>query len=183
MNDSLVTNYLLAEQQVQCIAIDGGNRKWFGTANSGAYLMNETGTKELLHFTVENSPLPSDNILSISVEPKSGEVFFVTAKGVVSYRGDATEAGNSFGEVYVFPNPVRPDYQGVVTIAGLAADVNVKITDIAGNIVYETTANGGQATWDGNNFSGRRVATGIYLVFCSNDDGSETFVTKLLFVN
>ncbi len=183
LNDSLVTNYLLNEQIVQCITIDGGNRKWFGTANSGAYLMNDNGTKELLHFTTENSPLPSNNVLSISIEPITGEVFFVTSTGVVSYRGDATEADNQFGNVYVFPNPVRHDYNGTITITGLAADVNVKITDVAGNIVYETTANGGQATWDGNNFSGRRVATGVYLVFCSNDDGSETFVTKLLFIN
>lgn len=183
LNDSLTTNYLLKSEKILSIEIDGGNRKWFGTENSGVYLMNSSGTVELLHFNTENSPLPSNKIISISVEPKTGEVFFVTAKGVVSYRADAIDADNVFENVYVFPNPVRPDYTGVITITGLAANVNVKITDVAANIVYETTANGGQATWDGNNFDGRRAATGIYLIFCSNDDGTETFVSKLLFVN
>ncbi|MBN2662317.1 MAG: hypothetical protein JXR68_01595 [Bacteroidales bacterium] len=183
LNDSLTTNYLLKSEKILSIEIDGGNRKWFGTENSGVYLMNSAGTVELLHFTTENSPLPSNKIISISVEPKTGEVFFVTTKGVVSYRSNAIDASNIFENVYVFPNPVRPDYTGVITITGLAANVNVKITDVAANIVYETTANGGQATWDGNNFDGRRAATGIYLVFCSNNDGTETFVSKLLFIN
>jgi len=183
LNDSLTTNYLLKSEKVTAIEIDGGNRKWFGTQNSGVYLMNSTGTVELLHFDTQNSPLPSNKIFSISVEPSTGEVFFVTAKGVVSYRGDAIEADDTFDNVYVFPNPVRNNYTGTITITGLAANVNVKITDIAGNIVYETTSNGGQATWDGYNFDGRRAATGVYLVFCSNDDGTETFVTKLLFIN
>ncbi|MBN2893249.1 MAG: T9SS type A sorting domain-containing protein [Bacteroidales bacterium] len=183
LNDSLVTNYLLGEEQVYAIAVDGGNRKWFGTANSGAYLMNETGTKELVHFNTENSPLPSNKVTSISIDSESGEVFFATPKGVVSYRGDATEASSQFEDVYVFPNPIRPDYYGTITITGLVYDTNVKITDIAGNLVYETTSNGSLATWDGNDFSGRRVHTGVYLVFCSNDDGSETIVTKLLFIN
>ncbi len=183
LSDSLTTNYLLGTEKVLSVAVDGGNRKWFGTENSGAYLTNSTGTKELLHFDSDNSPLPSDKVLSVDIEPQSGEVFFVTSKGVVSYRADATEANDKFGDVYVFPNPVRPDYTGIITITGLAENVNVKITDIEGNIVFETTANGGQATWDGKNFDGKRAATGVYLVFCSNDDGSETFITKLLFIN
>ena len=145
--------------------------------------MNETGTKELLHFDTENSPLPSNKVVSIAIEPKTGEVFFATAKGLVSYRGDAIVANNQYEDVYVFPNPVRPDYYENITITGLIYESNVKITDIAGNIVYETTSNGGQATWNGNNFSGNRVNSGVYLIFCSNNEGTETFVTKLLFIN
>lgn len=183
LNDSLTTNYLLKSEKILSLSIDGGNRKWFGTEGSGVYLMNSTGTTELLHFDTENSPLPSNQVFSISVEPTSGEVFFVTSKGVVSYRGDATVADNKFANVYAFPNPVRENYSGPITITGLAENVNVKITDVAGNIVFETNANGGQAVWDGNNFNGRRVATGVYLIFCSNSDGSETFVSKLLFIN
>lgn len=183
LNDSLVTDYLLKGEKVLSIAVDGGNRKWFGTGNSGVYLMNETGTKELLHFDTENSPLPSNKVVSISIEPSTGEVFFATTKGLVSYRGDAVVANNQYKDVYAFPNPVRPDYYGNITITGLILASNVKITDIAGNIVFETTSNGGQATWDGNDFSGNRVHTGVYLVFCSNNEGTETFVTKLLFIN
>ena len=145
--------------------------------------MNETGTKELLHFTTENSPLPSNKVISIAIEPKTGEVFFATSSGLVSYRGDAIDANEQYENVYVFPNPIRPDYLGSITITGLIYDSNVKITDITGNIVFETTSNGGQASWDGNDFSGNRVHTGVYLVFCTNDDGTETFVTKLLFIN
>ncbi len=183
LGDSLTTNYLLKGEKILSMAIDGGNRKWFGTESSGIYLLNSSGSVQLLHFDADNSPLPSNKIISIAIEPTSGEVFIITAKGVVSYRGDATIADNKFKNVYVFPNPVRPDYTGNITITGLAANVNVKITDIAGNLVYETTANGGQATWNGNNLDGIRAATGVYLVFCSNDDASETFVTKLLFIN
>ncbi len=183
LNDSLVTDYLLKKQSVLCVAIDGGNRKWFGTESAGAFLINETGTEELLHFDTENSPLPSNKIYSIAVDNLTGEVFFATDNGLVSYRGDATEANDEFQNVYVFPNPVRPDYTGLITVTGLIYQTNVKITDIAGNIVYETTSEGGQATWDGNNFDGKRVQTGVYIVFCSNDDGSKTHITKLLFIN
>lgn len=183
LNDSLVTNYLLAEEEITAIAIDGGNRKWFGTSNSGVYLMNSTGTVELQHFDVKNSALPSNKIFSIAIEPESGEVFFATSVGLVSYKSDATEAKSLFENVYAYPNPVRPEYNGIITIKGLMEKTNVKITDIAGNLVYETTSNGGLATWDGNNFNGQRVATGVYLVLCSNNDGTESFITKILFIN
>jgi flagellar hook assembly protein FlgD len=127
--------------------------------------------------------LPSNNILSIAIKHQTGEVFFVTDKGIVSYRGEATMGNTEFEDVYVFPNPVRETYDGIITITGLVDNVNVKITDISGNIVFETQALGGQAVWDGKNFSGKRVSTGVYLIFSSNDDGSKTNVTKLLFIN
>ncbi len=183
LNDSLVTNYLLAGQNVISIAIDGGNRKWFGTNGDGVYLLNEDGTEQLAHYTTDNSPLPSNIINSIAIVPQTGEVFFATANGVVSFMSDAAEAGNEFSNVYVYPNPVREDYDGPITITGLLYDTNVKITDVAGNIVYETTSNGDKAIWNGTNFDGKRVATGIYLVFCTTPDGKKTFVTKLLFIN
>ena len=114
---------------------------------------------------------------------KNGEVFFGSDYGIISYRATATESGPTFGDVYVFPNPVRPGFDGNITITGLATDVNVKITDISGNLVFETTALGGSAVWDGRNFDGERPHSGVYLVFCSNTDGSETFVTKLVFIH
>ncbi|HAF30571.1 MAG TPA: hypothetical protein DCG75_16130 [Bacteroidales bacterium] len=176
------TDFLLKTQTITTIAVDGANRKWIGTKSSGAYLVSEDGTKEINHFTEENSPLISNSINDIGINHETGEIFFATDKGLVSYRGSATMGSDEFRDVYVYPNPVREDYYGDITIRGLVSDVNVKITDISGNIVYETTAEGGQATWDGKNFSGRRVSTGVYLVFCSNEDGSKTHITKLLFI-
>ena len=97
--------------------------------------------------------------------------------------GQAITGFDDFTDVYVYPNPIRENYEGNITITGLVTNANVKITDISGNIVFETTALGGQVIWDGRNFSGDRVHTGVYLVFCTNDDGSKTYVTKLLFIH
>jgi len=174
---------LLSTEKINAIVVDGANQKWLATEKSGVFLVSADGKKELRHFTEENSPLFSNNVQTLAVNDKSGEVFFGTDKGIVSFRGQATEGGDDFGKVYVFPNPVRENYDGDITVTGLARDVNVKITDISGNIVYETTALGGQAIWNGRNFRGERVHTGVYLVLCTNDDGSKTHVTKLLFIH
>jgi len=176
------TNYLLKSEVINSIAVDGANRKWIGTESSGVYLVSKDGTEELNHFTEENSPLLSNKIYDVEINHESGEVFFATDKGLVSYRGTATMGSDEFRDVYAYPNPVRETYTGDITIRGLVSDVNVKITDISGNLVYETTAEGGQATWDGKNFDGKRPSTGVYLVFCTNDDGSKTYITKLLFI-
>lgn len=175
--------YLLETEMVTAIAIDGANRKWLGTESSGVYLMSADGSTQIQHFSTENSPIISNKILTIAIDNKSGEVFFGTDRGIVSYKGDAIEGGEDFDSVYVYPNPVRPGYSGTIAIRGLVADANVKITDVSGNIVYETQANGGQAIWNGNNFKGERAQSGVYLVFCANDDGTKTFVTKLLFMH
>ncbi|MHC1703210.1 MAG: two-component regulator propeller domain-containing protein [Tenuifilaceae bacterium] len=174
--------YLLQTETVTSIAVDGGNRKWFGTSKSGVFLQSSDGSVQILHFNMDNSPLPSNNITDIKLHPNSGEVFIATDKGVVSYRGDATEPGEKFGKVYAYPNPVKPDYNGVIVVTGLVENTTVKITDISGNLVYETKSNGGQATWDGKNLNGHRVATGVYLIFCSDSKGEQTAVSKLLFI-
>lgn len=174
--------YLLEADLVTAIAIDGANRKWFGTENSGVFLMSEDATEEILHFNQENSPLLSNTINDIAIT-QDGEVFFGTSKGLISYREQATFGQDDYSDVYAFPNPVTPDYDGDITITGLVTDVNIKITDLAGHLVYEDKALGGQAVWNGQSFSGDRVQTGVYLVFCSNDDGSKTLVTKILFIN
>ena len=173
---------LLENESITAMAIDGANRKWFGTARSGAFLMSEDGREELLHFTEENSPLLSNNIQSIAINPDNGEVYFGTPKGIISYRSGALEGLQTFENVYAYPNPVRPGYTGEIGIRGLVENANVKITDISGNIVFETTALGGQATWNGRSFSGQEVASGVYLVFLTNDDGSETAVTKIMII-
>ena len=174
--------FLLETETVTSIAIDGANRKWLGTQRSGVFLQSADGSTQLLNFTKDNSPLPSNNIQHIGLHPKTGEVFFATDKGLISYRGDATEPSSRFGKVYAFPNPVRPDYNGVITITGLIDKTIVKITDVAGNLVYETQSLGGQATWDGKNIQGNRVSTGVYLFFCADSKGEQSAVGKILFV-
>ncbi|PKQ63451.1 hypothetical protein BZG02_08720 [Labilibaculum filiforme] len=177
------TQFLLGTESVNTIAINGANQKWMGTANTGAFLISENGDEQLAHFTSENSPLPSNAVDKISVNPKTGEVFFITDKGMVSYKGEVTAGNESYNNLYVYPNPVRETYHGDVVVSGLIAESTVKITDISGNLVMEGESEGGQFIWDGRNFNGSRVHTGVYLIFCSNSDGSKSKVIKLLFIN
>ena len=174
---------LLETETVTAIAVDGANRKWLGTSNSGVYLVSETGEKEILHFTEENSPLFSNSITDLAIDQLSGEVFIGTEEGLISYQGNAIAGKDAYADVYVYPNPVRETYDGPVTITGLIENTDVKITDISGNLVYTTTSLGGQAVWDGFNLNGNRVKTGVYLVFCNDENGEETHITKLLFIN
>jgi hypothetical protein len=175
------TQYLLENETVTAIAVDGGNNKWIGTDRGGLYQFSPDGTKQLNHFTEEDSPLFSDRITSIAIT-QTGEVFVGTDKGVISYRGTATPAENS-DNVYAFPNPVKHDYSGLIAITGLTGNATVKITDINGTLVYATTAEGGQAIWDGKNFNGNKAQTGVYLVFASSSSGSDKVVTKILIIN
>ena len=174
---------LLGEQVVTAIEVDGANRKWLGTSAGGAYLVSEDGLEQVLQFNELNSPLLSDNIIDICVDGVSGEVFFGTDRGIISYTGDAMEGNSAYTNVVVYPNPVRETYTGPIAIKGLMAETSVKIQDMGGNLVFETESMGGQATWDGKNFRGERVATGVYMIFLANSDGSMTHVTKLLFIH
>lgn len=175
------TRQLLRDETITSISLDGGNRKWFGTTN-GAWLFSEDASKQFLHFTVENSPLFSNQILDIEVQDKTGEVFFATPNGIISYRGTSTVAKTDFSSVKIFPNPVRPEFNGVVAIEGLTQDANVKITDISGRLVYETDSFGGTATWNGTDYNNVKAKTGVYLVYVSKIDGSEGFVGKIIFI-
>lgn len=176
---------LLSSEDVNCIAIDGADRKWFGTT-SGIFVTSPDGTEQIERFTADNSPLFDNTILDIAIHPATGEVFIGTASGLISYKAEAT-VGNSVNrsDAYAYPNPVRPDYDGPIAIKGLAEDANVKITDVNGQLIYETTAFGGQAIWDGNDYNGRRASTGIYLVFATNTNifSPNSIVTKILFIN
>jgi hypothetical protein len=174
---------LLGEQIVTSIEVDGANRKWLGTSGGGAYLVSEDGLEQIRHFNAVNSPMLSDNIIDICVDGITGEVFFGTDKGIISYMGDAITGSSAYDHVVVFPNPVRETYHGPVAIKGLVETTTVKITDMGGNLVYETESLGGQAIWDGRNFRGERVATGVYIIFLSNSNGNLTHVTKLLFIH
>jgi sugar lactone lactonase YvrE len=174
---------LLETETVTAIAVDGANRKWLGTQSSGAYLVSENGDTELMHFTAENSPLLSNNITSLTINPKNGEIFFGTDKGLISYLGEAIGGKDSYANVYVYPNPVRETYDGPVTVTGLKENTEVKITDVSGNLVFRTKSLGGQAVWDGKNLNGNRVKTGVYLVLCNDEFGEETHISKLLFIH
>lgn len=175
--------YLLETESVKAIAVDGDNRKWIGTERAGVFLLSPDGQKQLEHFTEDNSPLLSNSITCIVISDDNGEVFFGTPKGLISYRSTATPGGPINKDVFAYPNPVRSDYSGLIAIRGLVQNASVKITDVNGQVVYETRAEGGQAIWDGRNFEGRKANTGVYMVFITDSDGSEKLVTKILFLN
>ena len=160
---------LLLNENVKAIAIDGGNRKWFGTDN-GVYVVSAALDKIDHHFRVDNSPLPDNSINDIAIDPVSGEVFIATDEGLVSYRGEATESiPGSFAELAIYPNPVPPEYTGRVGIKNLVENALVRITTLSGRLIYENRAIGGQLVWDRRDQDGRQVASGIYLVFATRD--------------
>jgi hypothetical protein len=174
-------SFLFDGEPINCIEVDPGNRKWMGTSQ-GAWLFEEAGQSLTQHFTTANSPLPSNNVEDIAINPKTGEVFIVTDKGMVSYRADASNSIAIHQEVKIFPNPVNPGYNSFVGVSGLATDVRVKITDISGKLIREIEANGGAIQWDLKDYNGVIAESGVYLFFSSTNDGSETFVGKLLIV-
>ena len=179
---------LLENERVRAIAIDGANRKWFGTSN-GVFVQSANGEEEVLRFDERNSPLISNFIRDIAINPATGEVFISTDKGLMSYRTDATDGGTIHADennVYAYPNPVRPGYDGPIAIKGLPRDARVKITDIQGKLIFESEANGGQAIWNGRDYNGRRAASGVYLVFSTSQTSFEkpdALVSKILVVN
>ncbi len=173
-------DYLLGNEQINCMAVDGGNRMWIGTANSGLYLI-EDDTITVAHFTAENSELPSNAIQSIAIMPMTGEVFVGTDNGIASYRSDASEPQEDLSNAYAFPNPVRPGYGGMISIAGLMDQTVVNIVDAGGNLVCKTRSHGGMAVWDGNLPDGQRAKSGVYTALCNEPNGGHT-VVKILFV-
>ena len=181
--------FLLATENVRTIAIDGANRKWVGSDN-GIFLLSPDGNDQIARFTEENSPLFDNTVLEIIVNQNSGEVFIGTEKGILSYQSDAIAGTNrNSSNVLVYPNPVQADYEGPIAIRGLARDANVKITDISGKLVFETQALGGQAVWDARDYTGRRVNSGVYLIFSTSDarfsglDDPDAIVAKVVVLN
>lgn len=181
IDDGEDVGYLLGNEVVNDIKIDGANRKWVAT-NNGVWLIKEDGSEVLLHYTTDNSPLPANTVNCVGIEPVTGEVFIGTTGGIVSFRSDATEANASEAAPLVFPNPVHKDYDGPITITGLYENATVKIVDVAGRVVYEMIATGGTAVWDGRNFNGERPQTGVYLIFTANEQDERSLVSKLLIV-
>ncbi|MBB1193738.1 ABC transporter substrate-binding protein [Flavobacterium sp. SOK18b] len=180
--DDNLPQELLFEQFITSIVVDGANNKWIGTADAGLFLVSPNGQETKYHFTTSNSPLPSNTINDIDINGITGEVFIATSKGMISFKGVATKANEDLSKAYVYPNPVRPDFQGTVKIAGLLDKANVKITDVGGNLVYETTSEGGTIEWDTTAFGKYKVASGVYMIFISAQDGVETTIKKVMII-
>ncbi len=173
---------LLEFENVTAIAVDDANRKWIGTSKTGVFLISSNGTEELEHFTENNSPLFSNQINDIAINHKNGEVFFATDKGIISYRSTSSQAYATYDTVLVFPNPVKEDYKGTISVTGLMYNSFCKIVDASGHLVWQGFTEGGQLNWNGQDFYGKRVATGVYFVFSSNESGKEKNVAKILFI-
>lgn len=170
---------LFQREVVKTIAVDGANNKWIGT-NNGVWLISDDGEKIIHRFTKENSPLPANEINKIVVHPQTGDVYIATNAGLISYRAEATEGAKTQNNIRVFPNPVPSQYGGQIAIEGLTENADVRITDVAGRLVYRCTATGGRAVWNGKNYLGEKPHSGVYMVFASNNDGSQTKSTKFV---
>ena len=177
-----VPQELLFQQSITAIEVDGSNNKWISTASSGVFYLSSNGQETLLRFTKDNSPLPTNNVQDIAIDPESGVVYFATTQGLVAYQGNATAPKDNLDLLRAFPNPVRPHFSGNVTIDGLTAQANVKITDITGNLVFETVSQGGSVQWDTTAFGKYRVRSGVYLIMVTTDDSSETKIAKVMII-
>ncbi|MCA6068615.1 T9SS type A sorting domain-containing protein [Chryseobacterium sp. RG1] len=179
-----IAEELFKDSQILQIEVDAGNQKWVSVDGGGVYYLSASGEQTLKHFTKENSPLPTNSVTDIKVDKKTGRVYFVTYDGIVTYQGDVGDVTSGFGNVLVYPNPVvYSNFKGKVTIKGLAEKTNIRITDAAGNLVHSAVARSGYYEWDLNNQRGTRVASGIYFVLMTNEDGSDKATAKIAVVN
>jgi len=173
--------YLFKGEEVRSIAVDGANRKWIGTKN-GVWLVSDDGSKTIERFTETNSPLLSNDVNEIAVDGSTGEVFISTTKGIISFRGAATEGSETFNELIVYPNPVPPSYTGTIAIKGLKENSYVKITELNGRLVFQSRALGGQAIWNGRDLKGNHVSSGVYLVLITDAQRQERAAGKIVFI-
>lgn len=177
-----IAQYLLNFENVTCMMIDGGNRKWVGTERNGIYVLSPSGDEQLYHFTAENSPLISNRVLCMAQNGLNGEVFIGTDRGIVSYRAESIKGMSEAGKLTAFPNPLRPHHSGTIAIKGFVADSDVRITDVSGKMVAHLKSIGGQAVWDGKDFNGNEVGSGVYLIFSSAEQGKQTASGKLMII-
>ncbi len=182
INDDGLAQELLFGQFITDIAVDGSNNKWIGTADSGVFLFSSNGQQTIYQFNSTNSPLPSNTINDIEINGNTGEVFIATTRGMVSFKGTSTRPNNNLKDVFVYPNPVRPGFEGTVKVSGLTSKANVKITDIEGNLVHEVISEGGTIEWDTKAFGKYKVASGVYMIFISTDDALDTTVKKVMII-
>ena len=180
-----LADYLLNGLYINCIAIDSANRKWIGTEGNGVFLISSDNMEEIHHFTIDNSMLLSNNITSISINEETGQTFFGTDKGLCSYYSDSSKPNEEMTKdnVYAYPNPVEPSYNGLVTVVGLSMNTNIKIVTSSGQIVNEGKSNGGTYTWDVTDKNGKRVSSGVYNVITATSDGKKGTVCKIAVIN
>jgi len=182
IKEGAFANNLFKGQEVRSIAIDGADRKWVATS-SGVWLISRDGDKVLSNYTEQNSPLLSNDVKRIAINGSTGEVFIATAKGLISFRGSATEYEETKSNVLVYPNPVPAGFNGMIAIKGLPENAVVKIAEAAGRLVYQTRSLGGQAIWNGRDYKGAKAGTGVYLVMAIDQNKGEKVVAKIVFVN
>ena len=175
------TQILLETEAINNIEIDGGNNKWIATQNNGVYRFSPDGLTQLAHYTKENTPLPSNNVYDIGINQANGQIFFATDRGLISYTGDATNFDNKMEKVYAYPNPVPSDYQGLISIQGLAYESQVRITDIAGKMVFSGSSEGGRCVWNGKDAQGNRPSAGVYIIMAGDSQGDDKNVSKIAF--
>lgn len=175
-------DYLLENEQINAIVVDGSNRKWVGTNSTGLYLLSSDGKETIHHFTTENCPFTSNAIMDLFINNESGELYIVSSTGLFLYQTDAIKGAKSYNKVYAYPNPVRENYDGPITIAGLMENSQVRISDSEGRIIHDGESNGGAYVWDGKDMNGRRVNTGIYFIYAAQSDGSSKMVTKIAII-
>jgi len=180
-----LADYLLNGIPVLCITVDGGGRLWFGSQNSGVYLISRDGQEEIHHFTTDNSPLISNSVYDIAIDHQTGRVYFATEQGLCSYVSDATQPAEELqaDNVIAYPNPVAPDYNGPIVIKGLVQDSEVKILSSSGALVWRGKSNGGMCSWDGCNKRGSRVASGVYHVVSNDPEGNSAVVTRIAIIH
>ena len=178
-------DYLLSTIDITTIAIDNANRKWIGTKGNGVYLISSDNMVEEKHFTTSNSPLLSNNIYCITIDDNTGIVYIGTDNGLCSYQSEATKPNEEMNSdnVWAYPNPVTPEYRGMITISGLSQNSDIKITSSNGSLVAEGRSQGGSFQWDGNDLKGNRVASGVYMVNTAKNDGTKGTVCKIVIVN
>jgi hypothetical protein len=184
IEENTVGEELFRDSHILQIEVDPGNQKWISVDDGGVFYLSSTGEETVNRFTRENSPLPTNNVTDIKVDSTTGKVYFATADGVVVYQGDVLNVTENFGDVLVYPNPViYSQYKGNVRIRGLAQKTNIRITDAAGNLVHQSVSRGGYYEWNLANQRGVRVASGIYFVLMTNEDGTDTATAKIAVVN
>jgi hypothetical protein len=173
---------LMLGQSITDIKVDGANNKWISTLNSGVFCFSPDGQQTIYKFTKDNSPLPTNAIIDMSIDQTTGEIYFATEKGMVSFNSNATSSSDNLDNVVIQPNPVRPNYDGNIIIKGLVDGANIKITDISGNLVNENTVSGGTYEWNQTAFGKYKVASGVYIIMITTEDGEETTVEKVMIV-
>ena len=182
-DNTTLADYLLSTEQINAIAVDGANRKWVATNTSGVYLLSDDGQETIHHFTTDNSPLTTDDITGLALNQENGEVYIATANGMFVYQSDAAAGNADLENIHVYPNPVKPDFEGQITVAGLMEDCEIRITDLEGHVICHGKSNGGLYAWDGNLSDGERAPTGVYFVFAITKDGETKNVTKFAIID